>query len=29
LFFYLPTRKLPSAKIRAFLNFALSLADRQ
>ena len=29
LFFYLPTRKLPSAKMRAFLNFALSLADRQ
>jgi len=25
LFFYLPTRKLPSAKIRAFLNFVLSL----
>jgi DNA-binding transcriptional LysR family regulator len=27
LFLYLPTRKLPSAKTRAFLNFALSLAD--
>jgi DNA-binding transcriptional LysR family regulator len=28
LFLYLPTRKLPSAKTRAFLDFALSLADR-
>ena len=27
LFLYLPTRKLPSAKTRAFLNFALSIAD--
>jgi DNA-binding transcriptional LysR family regulator len=27
LFLYLPTRKLPSAKVRAFLDFALSLAD--
>ena len=24
---YLPTRRLPSAKVRAFLDFALSLAD--
>ena len=27
LFLYVPTRKLPSAKTRAFLDFALSLAD--
>jgi len=27
LFLYLPTRKLPSAKVRAFLDFALSLTD--
>jgi len=27
LFLYLPTRKLPSGKVRAFLDFALSLAD--
>jgi DNA-binding transcriptional LysR family regulator len=27
LFLYMPTRKLPSAKTRAFLDFALSLAD--
>ena len=27
LFLYLPTRRLPSAKVRAFLDFALSLAD--
>jgi DNA-binding transcriptional LysR family regulator len=27
LFLYLPTRKLPSAKVRAFLDFAVSLAD--
>jgi DNA-binding transcriptional LysR family regulator len=27
LYLYLPTRRLPSAKVRAFLDFALSLAD--
>jgi DNA-binding transcriptional LysR family regulator len=27
LFLYLPTRRLPSAKVRAFLDFARSLAD--
>ena len=29
LLLYLPTRRLPSAKVRAFLDFAISLADRR